>query len=102
MRNFFMALIVFYQRFMSPYKGFSCAHRVVNNGMSCSEAVRLIVAEHGVISGIPLMRQRFRSCHLAYRSLQDRKPEKDRKHRPYRCWMSEADCAECCFLPFFN
>jgi putative component of membrane protein insertase Oxa1/YidC/SpoIIIJ protein YidD len=51
-------LIKFYQRFISPYKGFRCAH-------ACSEAVKKIIQEHGVFSSRTRISQRFSVCRVA-------------------------------------
>lgn len=62
-------LIGLYQRFISPHKGFCCAHRVRHGGRSCSEAVRAILLEDGLWSGWPRVREQFRSCHSAAQAL---------------------------------
>ena len=85
-------LIGFYQRFLSSYKGFRCAHAVLHQGPSCSAAVKDIVREHGVLGGLPLTRRRFAQCRAAYRSLQD-ETEEERRRRRRRQWNSNACCA---------
>jgi len=37
---FVSMLISLYQRYVSPYKGFRCAHRVLHGGDSCSEYIQ--------------------------------------------------------------
>ncbi|WP_092612563.1 membrane protein insertion efficiency factor YidD [Raineyella antarctica] len=57
--------IAWYQRRLSPRKGWNCAHLVANGGQSCSAAVRTIIAERGLVRGsLPVMR-RFAACALA-------------------------------------
>ena len=63
------AAIIGYQRYLSPYKGFRCAHCVLHRGLSCSEAVRRLFLKHGLIAGWPLMRARFAECKQAARTL---------------------------------
>ncbi|SDL66456.1 membrane protein insertion efficiency factor YidD [Tessaracoccus oleiagri] len=58
-----------YQRHLSPHKGFTCAHLVAHGGRSCSAAVRAIVAERGVVRGIPDVLARFLACGRAAASL---------------------------------
>jgi putative component of membrane protein insertase Oxa1/YidC/SpoIIIJ protein YidD len=58
-------LITGYQRYLSPHKGFSCAHRIWHQGESCSQYVKRVVAEQGLGAAIPLVRQRFRDCRAA-------------------------------------
>lgn len=62
-------LIGIYQRYVSPYKGFRCAHRVRHGGLSCSEAVRAILLEDGIWLGWSRVREQFRSCHSAAQAL---------------------------------
>ncbi len=60
--SLFVWLIGLYQKYVSPYKGFRCAHRVRHGGLSCSEAVRAIVLEEGLWCGRSQIRQRFQDC----------------------------------------
>jgi exo-beta-1,3-glucanase (GH17 family)/putative component of membrane protein insertase Oxa1/YidC/SpoIIIJ protein YidD len=60
-------LIELYQRFLSPYKGYRCAHAAYHRGPSCSAAVKEILCRHGVLVGLPLVRRRFVECHAASR-----------------------------------
>ena len=59
------AVIGLYQRFVSPYKGFRCAHRALNGRCSCSEYAKRVVTRRGVFSMIPLLRRRFTECGVA-------------------------------------
>jgi putative component of membrane protein insertase Oxa1/YidC/SpoIIIJ protein YidD len=54
-----------YQRWISPYKGFRCAHRHLHGGHSCSEFARLAVLEQGVLAALPDIRIQFRECREA-------------------------------------
>ena len=51
-----------YQRFVSPYKGFSCAHRVASGGRSCSQFAKRLVAKVGLLRFGPLLMRRLRKC----------------------------------------
>jgi putative component of membrane protein insertase Oxa1/YidC/SpoIIIJ protein YidD len=66
-------LITGYQRYLSPHKGFSCAHRIWHQGESCSQYVKRVVAEKGLSAAIPLVRQRFRDCRAANEWLRARR-----------------------------
>ncbi|MEM5550874.1 membrane protein insertion efficiency factor YidD [Pseudoalteromonas neustonica] len=46
MKYLALLLIRFYQKRISPYKGFRCAHAALHQGVSCSEAVKHIIEEH--------------------------------------------------------
>ena len=68
------AAIRAYQRHLSPRKGYACAHRLARGGQSCSEAVRAIVAERGVVRGTLPTLARFYACYQATALLQTRPP----------------------------
>jgi putative component of membrane protein insertase Oxa1/YidC/SpoIIIJ protein YidD len=54
-----------YQRYISPYKGFCCAHRALHGGPGCSEAIRRIIEVNGVWNCWPRVRERFAQCREA-------------------------------------
>jgi putative component of membrane protein insertase Oxa1/YidC/SpoIIIJ protein YidD len=58
-----------YQRFVSPYKGYSCAHGVFHGGLSCSEYGKQVIDQEGVLAGLVLLQQRFRDCSRASQML---------------------------------
>lgn len=70
MRHFFIFLITLYQKYLSPHKGFKCAYACYHNSLSCSGAVKKIIAEQGLISGWPLICKQFQDCRLAYDAMQ--------------------------------
>jgi putative component of membrane protein insertase Oxa1/YidC/SpoIIIJ protein YidD len=57
-----LAAIRCYQRFISPYKGFSCALRVATGGASCSAYGHAVIARFGLRRGLGLLRRRFELC----------------------------------------
>ena len=61
--------IGFYQRYLSPHKGFHCAHAGYFGGVSCSHAVKFIVLEQGLMSGLPSIRVHFKECRYTYTQL---------------------------------
>jgi|GEM_PF-1040961 len=61
-----LGLIEVYGRFLSPVKGFRCAHAALHGGASCSHAVRGVIAQHGVLGGTALIAERFAACREAY------------------------------------
>ncbi len=69
MRFLIISLIHFYQRFLSPRKGFSCAHHRLHGGHTCSNAVKEIILENGLMASLPKLRQRFQACREASVSL---------------------------------
>jgi len=65
-------LITLYQKKISPHKGFSCAHRVLHGGESCSQYIKRTILEQGWGRAIPLIRSRFQACKAANQSLRAR------------------------------
>ena len=72
MRRIWIGLILFYQRWISPYKGFRCAHGKLHKGFTCSEAVKRIIEEDGLWRGRHRIRRRFRECRYAHYVLRSR------------------------------
>ena len=86
-----------YQKFLSPHKGFTCAHRKLYREASCSEYFRQAIATEGLADAIPLFQQRLFDCkqarqELIYRSLSQQMAVNKRKRRKNQC---DADCLEC-------
>ncbi|GGL14024.1 membrane protein insertion efficiency factor YidD [Deinococcus radiotolerans] len=55
-----------YQRWLSPLKGFRCAHAALFGGESCSAAVQRIIREQGLTGGRAAITARFQTCQQAY------------------------------------
>jgi putative component of membrane protein insertase Oxa1/YidC/SpoIIIJ protein YidD len=94
-----------YQRYISPRKGFVCAHRVLHSGDSCSDAVKRAAAEHGVSGAWGMSRRRFRECRAAAHALASRRLEErfaeeaERKRKRLQetegklpHWLESCDC----------
>ncbi|MFN6571321.1 hypothetical protein A6770_24705 [Nostoc minutum NIES-26] len=58
-----------YQRYISPAKGFSCPHRLLHGGDSCSEYVKKMLSQHSLTEAIKSSRQRFQDCTTASKTL---------------------------------
>ncbi|ABD55891.1 membrane protein insertion efficiency factor YidD [Jannaschia sp. CCS1] len=58
-----------YQRYVSPHKGFRCAHSVLHGGTGCSGYAKHAIRDHGLWGAIPAIRQRFRDCRSASETL---------------------------------
>ncbi len=112
MKAVIILLISFYQRFISPYKGFRCAHNVLYRESSCSVAVKQIIHEHGVFSGWALINQRFRDCREASFILQSAKqksateeaddneeqPKNNPSNKPKNRKKDQGILSDCCCL----
>lgn len=57
-----LAAIRFYQRFISPHKGFSCALRAATGGASCSAYGHAVIARFGLERGLGLLQRRLDLC----------------------------------------
>lgn len=61
--------ITFYQRALSPRKGYACAYRRRYGGDSCSEAVKRVVLADGVRAGLRALPAQLAACRRAARAL---------------------------------
>lgn len=61
--------IRFYQRWLSPHKGFRCAHAALHGGPSCSAAVADLLAQYGLAAARPHIAARFGECRQAHQML---------------------------------
>ncbi|WP_411883958.1 membrane protein insertion efficiency factor YidD [Polaromonas sp. YR568] len=55
-----------YQRYLSPHKGYRCAHRAHTGHSSCSEFARKLVLRHGLIALFRALPRQFQRCRNAY------------------------------------
>jgi putative component of membrane protein insertase Oxa1/YidC/SpoIIIJ protein YidD len=62
MRRLALSLIHAYQRWISPHKGFACAHRVHLGGPSCSTVGARLIRRFGLRKGLPVLRLRLQRC----------------------------------------
>jgi len=95
----FAFAITGYQRYLSPYKGFCCAHRVRHGGVSCSEFVRQALLSDGLWRAWPAIRLRFAECKTSALALRWEREEKRRKRQVERQQNSSpcgSDYADCC------
>ncbi|MBU2712048.1 membrane protein insertion efficiency factor YidD [Zooshikella harenae] len=101
MRQTVLYLIKLYQRYISPYKGFRCAHAALSKRDSCSVAVSKIIARRGGLKGYQDIKKQFLRCANASQYLEDSK-RKDKKPRkkdnPYYCCLDMP--VGCCVLPW--
>jgi putative component of membrane protein insertase Oxa1/YidC/SpoIIIJ protein YidD len=89
-----VALIKFYQLFISPYKGFRCAHHVLHERESCSNKAKNLISQRGLLKALPLIRARFIACREAYDYLQSMKSDSPRADLPcdFPCDIAIGDC----------
>jgi len=51
-----------YQRFVSPHKGFRCAHHARTGGPTCSNYGKQVLREFGFLDALSLLRLRLAAC----------------------------------------
>lgn len=108
-RQIACASIAGYQKHISPRKGFSCAHRLLYGGESCSQYVKRTIAYKGLLAAIEASRQRFQACKEANRILSARiensesedeakreQTKENNTHKQDRCLTDAGwSCVEC-------
>lgn len=67
MKRFALSLILFYQQFISPHKGFRCAYRAHTGRASCSVLGYRSIRRLGLWAGIGALRKRLHKCGVAHR-----------------------------------
>ena len=82
-----ISAITLYQKHISPHKGYCCAHRAYTGEDSCSQYAKVAIAENGLFSAFPLIKEQFDKCSLA--------AEKMRKEREKKKKEKQDDATEC-------
>lgn len=83
-RQVAIASIKLYQRYISPHKGFACAHRVLYGGDSCSGYIKRAIAQNGLLEAWNSAGERFQACKeasLILRSQQSEDSESQKQNR---------------------
>ncbi len=104
LRAIAIASINGYQKYLSPHKGFSCAHRVLHGGESCSQYVKSAVAKGGLSAAIALSQQRFAACkqaHQILRSQMGATAQRKKKPKPAPSYPV-SDCGNTELAPGFG
>ena len=97
MKAIAITLINIYRAYISPFKGFRCAHGALHQGDSCSLAVKKIIEAHGVWGGYRQIRQSFDECRFAYQILcEDKQKDKEKEDL-----QNKRKGYDCCGLPDF-
>lgn len=71
MRQILLNSIRIYQKYISPYKGFSCSYREHTGHAGCSALGYRAVRRYGVFSGLALIQQRTHLCGVVHRRQHD-------------------------------
>jgi putative component of membrane protein insertase Oxa1/YidC/SpoIIIJ protein YidD len=86
-----LGAIRFYQRYLSPRKGYCCAYAAVSGQGSCSALGYRAIRRYGVWRGLAVLDTRLEKCGIAYR-----------RHRPLKrgALARQAGVVDCaCDLP---
>src|SRR5262249_42131063 len=67
-----VGLIDLYQQYISPHKGFRCAHRARHGRSSCSQFAKRLIQKVGLLRFWPILMRRFEKCGKAARALKSR------------------------------
>ncbi len=77
--------IEFYQKHISPYKGYSCAYRYYTGKDSCSEFTKKSILKFGFLKSIPYFVEYLKKCKRVYNinegSTQEEKIERNKKDK---------------------
>lgn len=103
MDHAFIYLINIYKRYLSPYKGYSCAHRVLHGHSSCSSYVKNSIKVRGWKCTLLLVPTRAKECAAAAKTIEenDHKPKRRKKDNDSwtgYCLGEVIGNAACCFL----
>ena len=82
-----------YQRFISPHKGFSCAHRVLYGCDSCSQYFKRVIAKDGIITAIANAKGRFQECREAYETLKKHRVKCQTRRKCYASRIKPSNVA---------
>jgi len=84
-KTFLLLAIRFYQRYLSPYKGFDCAYRVLHQEQSCSSYFQTCVERENLSRALTSLQKRLLDCHQAHIILQtnasNRRRQQNKKQR---------------------
>lgn len=64
-----LGMIDLYQRWVSPHKGWRCAHALHTGRRGCSALGARAIRRHGVWRGLGVLRRRFDACALSHEQL---------------------------------
>jgi putative component of membrane protein insertase Oxa1/YidC/SpoIIIJ protein YidD len=96
MKSLALGAIRFYQRHLSPHKGFCCAYRQHTGAGSCSELGHRAIRRYGVFQGLSVLNRRLTLCGVAHRRF-------DPRVRPLAAQRGDCDVGGCdpggCDLP---
>ena len=88
---FCLRAIDFYQRQISPRKGYRCAHARLYGGAGCSGFAREAIAQPGIGAALPQVRARFGECKLAAQTLCAQRVEDSANSKIWQNWQGKLE-----------
>lgn len=76
LREIGLLLIAFYQKILSPKKGYKCAKGVLHGEGTCSSCTKDAFKEKGFVAGMKEYRKSTKECRIAYKTLKEDKKSK--------------------------
>lgn len=109
MKLFLLSVIGLYQKWVSPIKGFSCAHHIYFGRSTCSVYGKRAISKHGAWSGVRLIFRRLRACSRVMKTIEneapeDENPKKKKDEEMGKCLIAEGmgEVACCSVLSIFS
>jgi putative component of membrane protein insertase Oxa1/YidC/SpoIIIJ protein YidD len=84
-----LATIGLYQRFISPHKGFRCAHAVQTGRRGCSALGARAIRRHGLWDGLGVLGCRLDACALSHEEIRQ---ARGRRRLNAQAGACDADC----------
>jgi putative component of membrane protein insertase Oxa1/YidC/SpoIIIJ protein YidD len=95
--NLALTSIDFYQKYISPRKGYKCAYGALYNEKSCSSYCKNEIISKGLIKGIKSTFVRFKECKLAAHSIKKKREEmKVKANNSYTNVKNECSSLDTC------
>ena len=88
--------IHFYQKYLSPQKGYSCAHNALHGNGSCSSWAISLIESKGVLELASQFGARVSECNEASKKLSDKHKRKNNEESPADAACNSSDIG-CCF-----
>lgn len=88
-------MISFYQKYLSPYKGYRCAYACLYGKASCATFGKQSIQKYGIIKGVKQLHRRLLACREAMYLLEkdyDRNEKDEGEKKPRQC--RKTDCLE--------
>ena len=96
MRFLVLSLISFYQKYISPIKGFRCAYGYLHGNGTCSSRISEIVRDSRFKDMPAKISEQFKECSLAKKTIENDRPNrKDTDECNEKLWCAGWGCTSC-------